>query len=149
MAELARQSSHALYETQGKARCPRRVSPRELNLRPTSLADVAAWVWSLIPPDLRRPDVAPGARASPTSRVFFVRQRPSGFVPSRVAARVGDMIVFINDDRIEHEVQELKKDAVSNVQKPFQWDRVVLTAPGTQRFECVPHGARFQVDVAP
>ena len=121
-------------------------------LTPAEIADVANWVWSLIPGDLKKREFKPGTHLAPTTRVFVVRQRGKVFVPASVSAHVGDMIVFVNDDTVVHEVHDTVNHKARTIrsQKPLQWDRVVLTEPGTLRFGCAFHAAmRLDVKVDP
>jgi plastocyanin len=119
-------------------------------LAPEQINAVAAYVWSLIPPESRGRDFSVTARRMPTSRVFLVRQRGKAFVPARLTAKKGDMIVFVNDDTTSHEVNGLGRvPALGYAQSPSQWDRVLLREAGTSRFGCGLHGAVFEVEVKP
>lgn len=111
---------------------------------------VAAYVWSLIPPESKkRAAKSPVARSS-SSRVFLIHQRNKVFTPTTVNARVGDTLVFVNEDEVEHEVHSLGSAANLAIQsqKPRQWDRVELSTPGLMRFGCAIHPAmRLEVKV--
>ena len=111
---------------------------------------VAAYVWSLIPAESkRRAAKTPTARSS-TSRIFLIHQRNKAFTPTVVTARVGDTLVFVNEDEVEHEVHSMATDAGLTIQsqKPRQWDRVELSSPGVMRFGCAIHPSmRLEVKV--
>lgn len=107
------------------------------------IADVAAFVWSLIPPEQKqRTSQAPTPQAA-QRQVHLIHQRNKRFTPTTVKARVGDTLVFVNEDEVEHEVHTLDDAASPPIksQKPRQWDRVELTAPGVLRFGCAIHPA--------
>jgi plastocyanin len=119
-------------------------------LTPEQITAVAGYVWSLIPPEGKVRDFSVTARRLPTSRVFLVRQRGNAFVPARLTAKKGDMIVFVNDDTKAHEVNVLGRSSWFGAsQSPSQWDRVLLSEAGTSRFGCGLHGAVFEVEVKP
>lgn len=121
-------------------------------LTPAEVADVAAYVWSIIPTEQKKKTaLAPKPQAA-QARVFLIHQKNKLFTPTAVTARVGDTLVFVNEDEVEHEVHALD-DASSppiQSQKPRQWDRVELTSAGTLRFGCAIHPAmRLEVKVEP
>ena len=114
------------------------------------IRQVAAYVWSLVPPE-RQKRLAPPPVARAASRVFLVRQKARTFRPASLDARLGDTLVFINDDVVDHEVHALASTAPPiQSQRPRQWDRVVLDTTGTVTFGCAIHPAmRLTVKVTP
>lgn len=116
------------------------------------IEQVATNVWSVIPEALKRGDQSPAPHPTPKSRVFLIHQRGKVFTPSEVKARVGDTLVFVNEDEVDHEVHALggKPSPAIRSQKPLQWDRVLLDQPGALRFGCAIHPAmRLDVKVTP
>ena len=122
-------------------------------LTPAQISEVANFVWSLIPQELKAREFKLTPHAAPASRVFLVHQQGKRFIPSKLTVRVGDMLVFVNDDVVVHEVHDVgKKRPASTIrsQKPLQWDRLVLAEPGSVRFGCALHASmRLDVTVEP
>lgn len=121
-------------------------------LTKTEIRDVADYVWSIIPAENKRADVKPEPHPNPTSRVFLVHQRGKAFMPSTLQAKVGDTLVFVNEDPVEHDVHPLDKEAAPAIrsQKPLQWDRVLLEKAGALKFGCAIHPTmRLEVKVDP
>ncbi|MFT3710239.1 MAG: c-type cytochrome [Archangium sp.] len=117
------------------------------------IATVATFVWSIIPEELKRAGgtVPPTKPRPPTSRVYVVRQKGKTFTPNKLQARVGDTVIFVNDDAVDHEVHDLAKPELAiRSQAPRQWDRVVLGTAGTISFGCAIHPSmRLDVAVSP
>lgn len=116
------------------------------------IADVAAYVWSIIPAESKKKSAQLPKPQTATSRVFLIHQRNKAFTPTAVTARVGDTLVFVNEDEVEHEVHSMDDKASPPIQsqKPKQWDRVELTTPGTLKFGCAIHPSmRLEVKVEP
>lgn len=116
------------------------------------IATVASYVWSLIPEDLKRMGgTAPTKARAPTSHVYVVRQKGKTFTPNKLQARVGDTVIFVNDDAVDHEVHDLAKPELAiRSQSPRQWDRVVLSTAGSVAFGCAIHPSmRLEVAVSP
>lgn len=115
------------------------------------IEEVAAYVWSIIPAESKkRSTMGPPVVQSPKGRVFLVHQRNKLFTPKSITARVGDALVFVNEDEVEHEVHPLENATSPPIQsqKPKQWDRVELTSEGTLKFGCAIHPAmRLEVKV--
>lgn len=114
------------------------------------IEEVAAYVWSIIPSESKkRSAVGPPLVRSTKGRVFLVHQRNKQFTPKSITARVGDALVFVNEDVVEHEVHALERESPPiQSQKPKQWDRVELTSEGTLKFGCAIHPAmRLEVKV--
>jgi plastocyanin len=104
------------------------------------IAEVAGWVWSKIPPRLKQQSL-PTTHRVPEHRVFVVHQRRKVFTPTELSARVGDLLVFVNEDEVTHDVRDRaeKQGPAIRSQQPGQWDKVALTVPGTTTFGCVLH----------
>ncbi|MBL8919272.1 MAG: c-type cytochrome [Myxococcaceae bacterium] len=121
-------------------------------LSPSELADVAAYVWSIIPAEQKKKSAQAPKPQAAQARVFLIHQKNKLFTPTAVTARVGDTLVFVNEDEVEHEVHALDDTTSPPIQsqKPRQWDRVELTTAGTLRFGCAIHPAmRLEVKVEP
>lgn len=121
-------------------------------LTPDEITKVADYVWSIIPPALQSQPFDPAHTNKATHRVFLVRQRGKKFVPATLTARVGDTVIFVNDDTFDHDVHEtgVQKAPSIRSQKPKQWDRLVLSRTGSLDFGCAIHPSmRLHVEVAP
>ncbi len=104
------------------------------------IASVVGWVWSKIPPELKQQPL-PTTHRVPDRRVFVVHQRRKTFTPTELTARVGDLLVFVNEDEVTHDVRDraAKQGPAIHSQLPGQWDKVALTSAGTTTFGCVLH----------
>lgn len=121
-------------------------------LTPAQIDQVANYVWGVMPPKSKNDTTEPPtATVTPTSRVFLVHQKNKTFVPKKIDARLGDTLIFVNDDTVEHEVHSLTNPESPPIQsqKPTQWDRVVLETEGVVKFGCAIHPSmRLEVNVA-
>ncbi len=70
-----------------------------------------------------------------------VRMAGADYSPSRLVARLGDSIRFINDDDLDHAVFVPTLDFAVDLgtQKPGETRRLPLGAPGRFEVECVFH----------
>ncbi len=79
-----------------------------------------------------------------------VVQKDTAFVPAAVAIKVGDTIVFRNDDGVNHNAFSDTKGLEFNLQAqaPGASDSVTLTSEGTAEVRCAFHPAmRLSVTV--
>jgi plastocyanin len=94
-----------------------------------------------------RVGAAGGTEARPPARVgATVRMRALAFSPARVTVRAGEVVRFVNDDDVDHSVEE-DLGARSGVAAAFESARLrpgssfryTAAKPGSMRFVCTLH----------
>lgn len=81
-----------------------------------------------------------------------IRIANATYVPSTVTARVGDVLVFVNEDAMEHAVfvPTVGFSVDLGNQKQGETRRLALPKAGRFEIECVPHGDMLlSVEVRP
>lgn len=103
---------------------------------------VVDYVYGLIPAKLKNQPVT-AIHPSPSRKVWVVHQAGKRFTPNSISAQVDDVLIFINEDDVVHEVHDVAQHLGPPIhsQEIGQWDRLVLNEPGTIRFGCAIHPA--------
>lgn len=81
-----------------------------------------------------------------------ISMKDHSFAPDQVTARVGDTLVFTNDDNSDHVVFVANRGFAFDlgVQKPKEVRRYTVKQAGRFEVECVPHAAmKLVVEVTP
>ena len=81
---------------------------------------------------------ASAGRAAPAARTYVIRMNKMTFGPAPKGARVGDILVWVNDDFLRH-TATARNGAFDVDLKPGAQARVVLKTPGEIAFYCRYH----------
>jgi plastocyanin len=82
-----------------------------------------------------------GAVTSASAEEHQIHMVGSAYIPQTIVARVGDTLLFVNDDAVTHNVFVPTRAFATDLgsQQPGKPARLPLTKPGTFEVECVFH----------